>query len=62
MTEYRKYWNERMETLSSEAYREVQSKALVKEMEYVWQNSTLYQEKFKKAYCSRFWCSKWISI
>ena len=49
MTKYRKYWNEQMETLSFDEYHEIQSKALVKELEYVWQNSTFYQEKFKEA-------------
>jgi phenylacetate-CoA ligase len=49
MTEYRKYWNERMETLSSDEYQEVQSKALLKELGHVWQNSVFYQEKFGEA-------------
>jgi phenylacetate-CoA ligase len=49
MTEYGKYWNEHMETLSSDEYREVQSKALLRELEYVWQNSAFYQEKVSEA-------------
>jgi len=49
MTEYPNYWNERMETLSSDEYQEVQSKALLKELEYVWKNSIFYQEKFRQA-------------
>ena len=48
MTKYAKYWNERMEALSFDEYMEVQSKALLRELEYVWQNSAFYQEKFSE--------------
>lgn len=43
---YRKFWNERMETLSSDEFTKVQNDALLKELRYVWQNSRFYQEKF----------------
>jgi phenylacetate-CoA ligase len=45
----RKYWNEKMETLSADEYIKVQEDALLKELDYVWQNSVFYQEKFKDA-------------
>ena len=43
---YRKFWNERVETLSNDEFTEVQNNALLKELRYVWQNSQFYQEKF----------------
>ena len=46
MTEWKKYWNEEMETLSSEEYFKVQKRALLRELNYVWQKSRFYQEKF----------------
>lgn len=49
MAEDPKYWNEKMETLSEDEYHSVQEKALLKELEYVWQKSPFYQEKFSKA-------------
>jgi phenylacetate-CoA ligase len=49
MVEYRKYWNERMETLSPEELYEVHSKALLNELAYIWKNSVFYQEKFRQA-------------
>lgn len=46
MKENSKYWNERMETLSTDEFHAVQSKALVKEFAYVMENSAFYKEKF----------------
>jgi phenylacetate-CoA ligase len=45
----KKYWNEKMETLSADEYIKVQEDALLKELDYVWQHSVFYQEKFKDA-------------
>lgn len=45
MGEYRKYWSEPMETLSPEGFYEVQTRALLKELDYVWKRSLFYQEK-----------------
>ena len=39
MADYPEYWNEEMETLSSERYHEVQERALLRQLEYVWENS-----------------------
>jgi phenylacetate-CoA ligase len=49
MGKYREYWNEEMETLSPEKYHDVQEKALLKQLKYVWENSAFYQKKFKEA-------------
>ena len=49
MEQYSEYWNEEMETLPPERYHEVQEKALLKQLKYVWENSTFYQKKFKEA-------------
>jgi phenylacetate-CoA ligase len=49
MKNYPEYWNEEMETLSPEGYQEVQEKALLKQLKYVWKNSNFYQKKFKDA-------------
>lgn len=46
MTKDNKYWNKKMETLSSEEYFKVQKMALLRELNYVWQKSRFYQEKF----------------
>ncbi len=43
------YWNEAMETLSSEGFHDVQERALLRQLEYVWRYSAFYQEKFRKA-------------
>ena len=43
------YWNEEMETLSPERFREVQEKALLKQLKYVWKNSLFYKKKFGEA-------------
>jgi phenylacetate-CoA ligase len=46
MTKDNKYWNKKMETLSSAEYVKVQKRALLRELNYVWQKSRFYQEKF----------------
>ena len=43
------YWNEEMETLSPEKFHDVQEKALLKQLKYVWKNSVFYQKKFGDA-------------
>ena len=48
MNVYRSHWNEGVETLSPERYQEVQENAFLKEMEYLWKNSTFYQEKYQQ--------------
>ncbi len=48
MERHREHWNAEMETLPSERYHEVQEKALLRQLKYVWENSTLYQKKFQK--------------
>lgn len=47
--QYSEYWNEEMETLSPERFHEVQEKALLKQLKYVWDNSKFYQDKFGEA-------------
>ena len=49
MAEEKKYWNEKMETLSPEKFIQVQEQALLKELKYVWENSLFYQEKFRNS-------------
>ncbi|MBW1667691.1 MAG: phenylacetate--CoA ligase family protein [Deltaproteobacteria bacterium] len=49
MADYPEYWNEEMETLSPERYHDVQEKALLKQLKYVWENSAFYQKKFGEA-------------
>ena len=49
MTQTRQYWNKKMETLSKDEFRLVQTEALKKELDHVWKNSAFYREKFKKA-------------
>lgn len=49
MAEQKKYWNEKMETLSPDEFTKVQGEALLKELKYVWENSVFYQEKFRDA-------------
>ena len=49
MTKDKKYWNEKIETLSPAEYVKLQEDALLRELRYVWQNSLFYQEKFKQA-------------
>lgn len=43
------YWNEEMETLSPKKFHDVQEKALLKQLKYVWKNSVFYQKKFGDA-------------
>jgi len=47
--EEREYWNKEMETLSPERFYEVQEKALLRQLKYVWENSAFYQKKFREA-------------
>lgn len=47
----RKYWNERMETLSADEFHAVQSAALLKQLAYVGENSAFYRDKFSVANC-----------
>jgi len=49
MSKYKKYWNEQMETLTPKEFLEVQEKALLSQLEYVWANSTFYQHKFRES-------------
>jgi phenylacetate-CoA ligase len=49
MEKHPEFWNEEMETLSPEKFHEVQEKALLKQLAYVWENSTFYQKKFAEA-------------
>jgi len=49
MGNYRKYWDEKMETLSSEKFNGVQENALLKKLRYIYENSLFYQEKFRRA-------------
>ncbi|MFP4037894.1 MAG: phenylacetate--CoA ligase family protein [Desulfobacteraceae bacterium] len=49
MAEYSEYWNEEMETLSPERFHDVQEKALLRQLKYVWENSAFYQKKFSEA-------------
>ena len=49
MEKHSEYWNEKMETLSPDQYHEVQQKALLKQLAYVWQNSKFYQKKFAES-------------
>ena len=48
MGEYQRYWNLRQETLSEKEYHLVQEKAFLKQLAYVWENSTFYQQKFSE--------------
>ncbi len=49
MAAYSEFWNEDMETLSQDRFLEVQEKALMRQLKYVWENSTFYQKKFSEA-------------
>ena len=49
MGTHKEYWNEEMETLSPGKFREVQEKALMKQLDYVWNHSAFYQKKFGEA-------------
>ncbi len=48
MAEYQRYWNSSQETLSEKEYRLVQEKAFLSQLDYVWKNSTFYQQKFSE--------------
>src|SRR5208283_5307696 len=43
------FWNEEMATLSPQGFHDVQEKALLKQLKYVWKNSVFYQNKFAEA-------------
>jgi phenylacetate-CoA ligase len=49
MANYPKYWNERMETLSPDAFHEVQEKAFLRQLKYVWEKSVFSQKKFRES-------------
>lgn len=49
MSRYPQYWNSRMETLSRNAYHQVQQKSLLKQLNYVWHQSDFYRRKFREA-------------
>ena len=46
MNKYGEYWNKEKETLSPEKFYDVQEKALLKQLKYVWKNSAFYKKKF----------------
>ena len=39
----KKFWNKAMETLPPEMYHKIQEERLMKQLDYVWENSGLYQ-------------------
>ena len=43
-----KYWNKKIETMPLEELRKIQSKKLMKQMSYVYENSEFYRAKFSK--------------
>ena len=49
MTHDKKYWNKEMETLPPERYHKIQEERLMKQLDYVWENSGLYREKYRSA-------------
>lgn len=49
MHKYSEYWNEGMETSSPERFRDIQKRALLKQLKYVWENSAFYQKTFREA-------------
>lgn len=49
MKNYSEYWNEEMEALDADRYHDVQQKAFLKQLAYVWDNSKFYQKKFAEA-------------
>jgi len=49
MKKARMYWNERMETLSTDEFHAVQSAAFLKQLAYVWEKSAFYRDKFSVA-------------
>ena len=42
----RTFWNDRMETLAPEAFRQVQEAALARELDYLWAHSDFYRDKW----------------
>lgn len=44
---YRHIWNEKMEAISQEELHHLHEEKLVKQVKYVYENSPMYQEKFK---------------
>ena len=46
MDKYPEYWNEEIETLSPGRFHDIQEKALLKQLKYVWKNSAFYKKKF----------------
>ncbi len=49
MTQNRKLWNEEMETLPPEEFERIQASKLMQQLDYVWRESGLYQEKYREA-------------
>lgn len=49
MTGSDRFWNQQMETLSAPEYARVQEEALMRELDYVWERSAFYQEKYGQA-------------
>ena len=49
MTHDKKYWNKEMETLPPERVHKIQEERLMKQLDYVWENSGLYQGKYRSA-------------
>ncbi len=49
MQQYRSHWSEGCETCSSDEFRKVQTDALLRELEYVFEKSEFYREKFGKS-------------
>jgi phenylacetate-CoA ligase len=45
----RRYWNEEMETLSEKKLNKIESRILVKQIRYIYDNSPFYQKKFQEA-------------
>ena len=48
-TKYPEYWNEEMETLPPDRFHDVQEKALLRQLKYVWDHSSFYQKKLRQA-------------
>ena len=42
----RTFWNDQMETLAPEAFRQVQEAALARELDYLWAHSDFYRDKW----------------
>lgn len=48
-TQYSRYFNEEMETLSGDALHDLHQKKFLRQVEYIYTHSPLYHEKFQKA-------------